>query len=67
MKYKLIKAVYKLSDKKIYNVGEELELSIEDAVNLMRDGFIEVIDQPVKTAAEKMTEFKTKTTKKATK
>ena len=67
MKYKLIKAVYKLSDKKIYNVGEEVELSIEDAVSLMRDGFIEVIDQPVKTAAEKMTEFKTKTTKKATK
>ena len=67
MKYKLIKAVYKLSDKKIYNVGEEVELSIEDAVSLMRDGFIEVIDQPIKTAAEKMTEFKTKTTKKATK
>ena len=67
MKYKLIKAVYKLSDKKIYNVGEELELSIEDAVSLMKDGFIEVIDQPIKTAAEKMTEFKTKTTKKATK
>ena len=67
MKYKLIKAVYKLSDKKIYNVGEELELSIEDAVSLMKDGFIEVIDQPIKTAAEKMTEFKTKTAKKATK
>ena len=64
MKYKLIKAVYKLSDKKIYNVGEEVELNIEDAVSLMKDGFIEVIDQP-KTASEKMTDFKTKTTKKA--
>ena len=65
MKYKLLKQVYKLSDKTIYNAGEEIELDIEQAILMLKDGFIEVIDTPVKTAAEKMTEFKTKTTKKA--
>ena len=65
MEYKLLKPTYRLSNKKYYSIGDLIELDIEQAVLMMKDGFIEVIDQPVKTAAEKMTEFKTKTTKKA--
>jgi len=64
MEYKLLKPTYRLSNKKYYSIGDLIELDIEQAVLMMKDGFIEVIDQPVKTAAEKMTEFKTKTTKK---
>ena len=67
MEYKLLKPTYRLSNKRYYSIGDLIELDIEQAVLMMKDGFIEVIDQPVKTAAEKMTEFKTKTTKKATK
>ena len=67
MEYKLLKPTYRLSNKKYYSIGDLIELDIEQAVLMMKDGFIDVIDQPVKTAAEKMTEFKTKTTKKATK
>ena len=63
MKYKVIKDCYKLSEKKYYKVADSIELEIEQATEMLRDGFIEVIDQP-KTASEKMTEFKTKTSKK---
>lgn len=62
MKYKLLKSVYRLSDKKIHEIGELVEYDIEEAVQLMKQGFLQIIEEP-KTAAEKMTDFKTKKTK----
>jgi len=66
MNYKVIKVCTRKSENmKLYNVGDLIYLEIEQAVELLKDGFIEVIEAPIKTAAEKMTDFKTKTTKKA--
>ena len=48
MKYKLLKSVYKKSDKKVYNVGELIEYDIEEAVQLMKQGFIQVIEEEPK-------------------
>ena len=44
MKYKVIKSCYKLSNKTVYPIGSEIELEIDQAVELIKEGYLEIID-----------------------
>ena len=43
MKFKVLKPFFKLSNRQNYSIGEEIELSKEDAEAMLNDGFLEEV------------------------
>lgn len=47
-KYKLTRDIFKLSDQKAYEKGDEIELTEKEAIELIKDGTVLSNDKPAK-------------------
>ena len=47
-KYKVLKELYKLSEEKSYNIGEEIELTDIESERLIKDKPVEANEKPIK-------------------
>lgn len=47
-KYKLTRNIFKISDQKSYEIGEEIELTDKEAVELTKDGTVLPNEKPSK-------------------
>ncbi len=48
MKYKVLKPFFKLSEKKNYSIGDTIDLSKDEAQDMVNDGFLELESKEAK-------------------
>lgn len=47
-KYTLLRDIYKLSEQKSYEKGDQIELADKESIALIKDGTVKELDKPAK-------------------